>query len=85
MTSKPRKSKYDDFSIQLMGMLMHWQYINHVDDDMMADFLNVELRTYRGYIKNPDNIKLNQVDSFLDRNNMSFNEWIESCSNFKKI
>lgn len=78
MAKKTQNCKQDIFSTRIMALLKNWQYLNDVDDRMMCDFLDVKERTFREYFKHPENLRLEQIDSFLNRNKMTFNDLLDS-------
>lgn len=82
-SNNSRDNTKETFSDNVMCLLKVFQMKNKVDDQMMSYYLNVNERTYKNYVDHPDNITFKQLDSFLEKNNMSFNELIDSCSIFR--
>ena len=75
-----KNSKKECFSENFMGYLLHWKYLNDVSDEMMSDYLGVQKRTFKSYYTQPERMTLGQLDSFLERNNLTFSNLIEKCS-----
>lgn len=55
-----------------------YQQLNDIDEQILASYIGVQVRTLREYDKQSKNITLGQIDSFLYKNGMTLSELLES-------
>ena len=76
MKKTEQQNKEYEIGYVAWGNIRRFQYINHLTDEQIAEILGVSTRTLYAYDKEPNNIKLETLQNFINETKIDITEII---------
>ena len=76
MKKTEQQNKEYEIGYVAWGNIRRFQYINHLSDEQIAEILGVSTRTLYAYDKEPNNIKLETLQNFINETKIDITEII---------
>ena len=76
MKKTEQQNKEYEIGYVAWGNIRRFQYINHLTDEQIAEILGVSTRTLYAYDKEPNNIKLETLQNFINETKIDITELI---------
>ena len=76
MKKTEQQNKEYEIGYVAWGNIRRFQYINHLTDEQIAEILGVSTRTLYSYDKEPNTIKLETLQNFINETKIDITEII---------
>ena len=76
MKKTEQQNKDYEIGYVAWGNIRRFQYINHLTDEQIAEILGVSTRTLYAYDKEPNTIKLETLQNFINETKIDITELI---------
>ena len=76
MKKTEQQNKEYEIGYVAWGNIRRFQYINHLTDEQIAEILGVSTRTLYAYDKEPNTIKLETLQNFINETKINITELI---------
>ena len=76
MKKTEQQNKDYEIGYVAWGNIRRFQYINHLSDEQIAEILGVSTRTLYAYDKEPNTIKLETLQNFINETKIDITEII---------
>ena len=76
MKKTEQQNKEYEIGYVAWGNIRRFQYINHLSDEQIAEILGVSTRTLYAYDKEPNTIKLETLQNFINETKIDITEII---------
>ena len=76
MKKTEQQNKDYEIGYVAWGNIRRFQYINHLSDEQIAEILSVSTRTLYAYDKEPNTIKLETLQNFINETKIDITEII---------
>lgn len=76
MKKTEQQNKEYEIGYVAWGNIRRFQYINHLTDEQIAEILGVSTRTLYAYDKEPNTIKLETLQNFINETKIDITELI---------